>query len=209
MHSANGVLAQLVERLNGIQKVSGSIPLCSTNTLILRHVIKTIYLAAGCFWGAEHYFKQIRGIVSTEAGFANGNIFHPTYAEVATDCTGYAETVKVDYDTEYIGLERVLQFYFKAIDPLSVNRQGNDTGVRYRTGIYYTDEADLVSIRKIYDLVAGELKQPLAVEVKPLKNFYKAEAAHQDYLDKHPDGYCHISKNVMEFARSASDPSND
>lgn len=170
---------------------------------------REIYLAAGCFWGAEHYFKQIRGVVSTEVGYANGNIFHPTYEEVSTDFTGYAETVRVVFDTDVIGLERILQFYFKAIDPLSLNRQGPDTGTRYRTGIYYTDPADLPSIRNIYDRVAGELKAPLAVEVKPLKNFYKAEECHQDYLDKHPDGYCHIPKALMEFARSASDISND
>lgn len=170
---------------------------------------KEIYLAAGCFWGAEHYFKQIRGVVSTEAGYANGNIFHPTYGEVSTDCTGYAETVRVVFDTEFIGLERILQFYFKAIDPTSVNRQGADVGTRYRSGIYYTDPEDLPSIRNIYERVAGEYKTALAVEVKPLKNFYKAEEYHQDYLDKHPDGYCHISKTLMEFARTASDISND
>ena len=170
---------------------------------------KDIYLAAGCFWGAEHYFKQIRGVVATEAGYANGNIFHPTYEEVKTDCTGYAEAVHVIFDTEVIGLERILQLYFKAIDPLSVNRQGADSGIRYRTGIYYTDPADLPSIHNIYDRVSGELKAPLAVEVKPLKNFYKAEEYHQDYLDKHPDGYCHIPKSLMEFARTASEVSND
>ena len=124
-------------------------------------------------------------------------------------CTGYAEAVHVIFDTEVIGLERILQLYFKAIDPLSVNRQGADSGIRYRTGIYYTDPADLPSIHNIYDRVSGELKAPLAVEVKPLKNFYKAEEYHQDYLDKHPDGYCHIPKSLMEFARTASEVSND
>ena len=101
-------------------------------------MIKDIYLAAGCFWGAERYFKQIHGVVSTEVGYANGNIFHPTYREVSTDSTGYAEAVHVQYDTEAIGLERIVQLYFRAIDPLSVNRQGEDEGIRYRSGIYYT-----------------------------------------------------------------------
>ena len=185
------------------------LPVSSDNNYSSTGLKKDIYLAAGCFWGAEHYFKQIRGVVATEAGYANGNIFHPTYEEVKTDCTGYAEAVHVIFDTEVIGLERILQLYFKAIDPLSVNRQGADSGIRYRTGIYYTDPADLPSIHNIYDRVSGDLKAPLAVEVKPLKNFYKAEEYHQDYLDKHPDGYCHIPKSLMEFARTASEVSND
>lgn len=172
-------------------------------------MIKDIYLAAGCFWGAEKYFKQIRGVVSTEVGYANGNIFHPTYREVSTDVTGYAETVHVKYDSDVIGLERILQIYFKAIDPVSVNRQGNDTGTRYRTGIWYTDSQDLPAIQRIYDMVRGDIKQPLAVEVKPLKNFYRAEEEHQDYLEKHPGAYCHISDSLMEFARSASEGSTD
>lgn len=172
-------------------------------------MIKDIYLAAGCFWGAEKYFRQIHGVVSTEVGYANGNIFHPTYREVSTDATGYAETVHVRYNPDVIGLERLLQIYFKAIDPVSVNRQGNDSGSRYRTGIWYTDSKDLPAIQKIYDMVRGDIKQPLAVEVKPLKNFYRAEEEHQNYLDKHPGGYCHISEALMEFARSASEGSTD
>ena len=165
---------------------------------------KEIYLAAGCFWGAEHYLKQIRGIVRTETGYANGNISHPTYREVYTDSTGYAETVHVVYDPDVLGLERLLQIYFMAIDPTSLNKQGGDEGTRYRTGIYYSDPADLPSIQRVYDRVAGEIKAPLAVEVKPLKNFYRAEDYHQDYLDKNPQGYCHISPALMEYARTAN-----
>jgi len=172
-------------------------------------MIKDIYLAAGCFWGAEKYLKQIHGVVSTEVGYANGNIFHPTYREVSTDVTGYAETVHVRYDSEQIGLERILQIYFRAIDPVSVNRQGNDIGTRYRTGIWYTDSRDLPAIQSIYDRVRGELKQPLAVEVRPLKNFYRAEEEHQNYLEKHPGAYCHIPDSLMEFARTASEASTD
>lgn len=172
-------------------------------------MIKDIYLAAGCFWGAEKYFRQIRGVVSTEVGYANGNIFHPTYREVSTDATGYAETVHVKYNSDIIGLERILQIYFKAIDPVSVNRQGNDSGTRYRTGIWYTDSQDLPAIQRIYDMVRGDVKQPLAVEVKPLKNFYRAEEEHQNYLEKHPGAYCHISDSLMEFAKSASEGSTD
>ena len=170
---------------------------------------KDIYLAAGCFWGAERYFKQINGVVATEVGYANGNIFHPTYREVKTDSTGYAETVHITYDTDVIGLGRILQLFFHAIDPLSVNKQGEDEGTRYRTGIYYSDDKDLPTIQKIYDKVAGELKSKLAVEVKPLKNFYRAEDMHQNYLEKNPGGYCHISEKLIEFAKTASYTSVD
>ena len=96
-------------------------------------MMKDLYLAAGCFWGAEHYLKRIRGVVKTEAGYANGNISHPTYREVYTDTTGYAEAVHVTYDPDVLGLERLVQIYFMAIDPTSVNKQGEDEGTRYRT----------------------------------------------------------------------------
>ncbi len=172
-------------------------------------MVKEIYLAAGCFWGAEKYLKHIRGVIRTDVGFANGNTAYPTYREVSSDLTGYAEAVRVQYDTEIIGLERIIQLYFKAIDPLSVNRQGEDTGTRYRTGIYYKEPEDLISIQKIYDRVKGEYKQDLAVELKPLKNFYRAEEMHQNYLEKNPNGYCHISDALMEFVKSASEGSSD
>lgn len=170
---------------------------------------KDIYLAAGCFWGAERYLRAICGVTATEVGYANGGISHPTYREVSTDNTGYAETVHLTYETEAIGLERILQLYFKAIDPLSVNRQGEDVGTRYRTGIYYTDESDLPVIRRICERASEDLASPIAVEVKPLKNFYRAENEHQNYLEKHPGGYCHIPDSLVEFAKAASEPSTD
>ena len=113
------------------------------------------------------------------------------------------------YDPDILGLERLVQIYFMAIDPTSLNKQGGDVGTRYRTGIYYSDPADLPAIRKIYDRVAGETRGTLVVEVKPLKNFYRAEPEHQAYLDKHPQGYCHISPALMEFARTANEPASD
>ena len=95
-------------------------------------MMKDLYLAAGCFWGAEHYLKRIRGVVKTEAGYANGNISHPTYREVYTDTTGYAEAVHVTYDPDVLGLERLVQIYFMAIDPTSVNKQGEDHRPHFR-----------------------------------------------------------------------------
>ena len=165
---------------------------------------RTIYLAAGCFWGAEHYLKLIRGIIHTEVGFANGHTDAPTYKEVYTDTTGYAETVRVDYDPQQISLKLLIELYFKAIDPTSLNQQGEDRGTRYRTGIYYTDPAELDTINAVVNEVARQYDRPLVVEVEPLRNFYPAEEYHQDYLDKNPDGYCHLPLALFEFAKKAN-----
>ena len=164
---------------------------------------KDIYLAGGCFWGAEHFFQQIQGVVLTEVGFANGHTPDPTYKEVYTDTTGYAETVHVRYDTDRVGLKFLLRMFFKAIDPTSLNKQGEDEGTRYRTGIYYTDTADLPKIQSVYEEEQQKTAAPFVVEVKPLENFYRAEDYHQDYLDKNPDGYCHLPLELFRFAREA------
>lgn len=166
--------------------------------------LKQIYFAGGCFWGTEHFFKQIKGVVATETGFANGNTANPTYEEVYTDTTGYAETVHVTYDADIVGLELLLRMFFAAIDPTSLNKQGHDEGTRYRTGIYYTDAADLPLIEQVYAEQQSKYAQPLVVEKLPLKNFFPADDYHQDYLDKHPDGYCHLPKALFDFARNAN-----
>ena len=164
---------------------------------------KDIYLAGGCFWGAEHFFKQIDGVVSTEVGFANGHTPDPTYKQVYTDTTGYAETVHIRYDSDRVGLKFLLRMFFLAIDPTSLNKQGEDEGTRYRTGIYYVDAADLPKIRAVYDEEQRKVSAPFVVEVEPLQNFFKAEEYHQDYLDKNPDGYCHLPLALFRFAKEA------
>lgn len=166
--------------------------------------MKEIYFAGGCFWGTEHYIKQIRGVVSTEVGYANGNGENPTYEEVYTDLTGFAECVKVVYNPTVLSLDRLTELYFHSIDPLSLNRQGNDCGTRYRTGIYYRDEGDRATIERIYHAVEAEVGSPIVVELEPLRNFYPAEDYHQDYLDINPSGYCHLPISLMEFARKAN-----
>ena len=166
---------------------------------------KQIYLAGGCFWGTQHFLKQIRGILSTAAGYANGNTENPTYKEVYTDLTGYAETVSVEYDADVISLSKILDLYFLTIDPTALNHQGEDFGTRYRTGIYYTSEEDLPTIHEAMEREAAKYDVPLAVEVEPLKNFYEAEEYHQDYLDKNPTGYCHIPLALMAQARKANE----
>ena len=167
-----------------------------------------IYLAGGCFWGTEHFLKLIRGVESTEVGYANGNTPNPTYEEVCHQNTGFAETVKVVYNPQEVSLGLLLDLYFKTIDPTAVNRQGNDRGSQYRTGIYYTDKADLPVIEDAVRALAKNYAKPIAIEVAPLKNFYKAEGYHQDYLDKHPGGYCHIDPRLFELARKANTPSS-
>lgn len=166
-------------------------------------MIQSIYFAGGCFWGTEHFFKQIEGVTFTETGYANGSTPDPTYRQVYTDTTGYAETVHVEYDNDIIDLDFLVRMFFKAIDPTSLNRQGEDVGTRYRTGIYYTDAEELPCIKKIYDEIGRQYESPLVVELEPLKNFYRAEDYHQDYLENNPDGYCHLPLELFEFARKA------
>ena len=169
----------------------------------LKGMKKDIYLAGGCFWGTEHFFKQIQGVTNTEVGFANGNTANPTYEEVYTDTTGYAETVHVEYDDRVVDLEFLLQMFFVAIDPTSLNKQGHDEGTRYRTGVYYTAADDLEIIKRVFAHQQTQIDTPIVVEIEKLRGFYAADEYHQDYLDKHPDGYCHLPFELFEFARNA------
>ncbi|MEY8686405.1 peptide-methionine (R)-S-oxide reductase MsrB [Bacteroides sp. AN502(2024)] len=165
-----------------------------------------IYLAGGCFWGTEHFLKQIRGVESTQVGYANSNVAHPSYEQVCSGKTNAAETVKVVYDPKTVDLNLLLDLYFKTIDPTSLNRQGNDRGTQYRTGIYYVDTEDLPVIKQAIQLLSVQYKTPIVIEVNPLTNFYPAETYHQDYLDKNPGGYCHINPALFEVARKANPP---
>ena len=155
--------------------------------------METIYLAGGCFWGMQKYFDQFDGVVSTEVGYANGPDEAPSYEDVCND-SGHAETVKIDYDEERISLEKLLDCYFAVIDPVSVNKQGGDRGIQYRTGIFYADGQQLPAIQAVYDREQEKAGEKLAVIVEPVENFFPAEDYHQKYLSKNPGGYCHISK---------------
>ena len=153
--------------------------------------MNTIYLAGGCFWGLQKFFDQFHGVIRTEVGYANGPEKAPTYQEVCND-SGHAETVRIDYDEKMISLEKLLDYYFMVIDPVSVNKQGHDEGIQYRTGIYYTDESQKAIILSVYEQEEQKAGTKLAVEVEPLRNFFPAEEYHQKYLEKNPGGYCHI-----------------
>ena len=164
-------------------------------------MIRTIYLAGGCFWGTGHLMSLVPGVTRTTVGYANSDIPNPSYQQVCTGATGAAETVRVEYDDELVGLSELLYLYFSSIDPLSVNRQGNDEGTQYRTGIYYTDVADCPVIEADLATLQRRHRSPLAIEVGALRNFYPAEDYHQDYLANNPGGYCHVDRALFDAAR--------
>lgn len=154
--------------------------------------IKIIYLAGGCFWGTEGYFKKLKGVLKTIVGYANGDSENTNYEIVSS--TDHAETVKIYYDFSKISLAEILLHYFRIIDPKSINRQGSDIGRQYRTGIYWEkgDEESEKIVRKFIEYEESKIGK-VAVEISELKNFVKAEDYHQDYLDKNPGGYCHVN----------------
>lgn len=167
--------------------------------------MKEIYFAAGCFWGAQHFFSQIDGVRSAVCGYANGHCPNPTYEAVYTDSTGFVETVRVSYAAERLSLTELTELFFTIIDPLSLNRQGADTGTRYRTGVYYTDPAERAVIEAVFAAESARRGEPVVVELEALKNFYPAEERHQDYLEKNPQGYCHVPLKSFRYLRLYQD----
>ncbi len=162
---------------------------------------QTIYLAGGCYWGVEKYMASLPGVLETEVGFANGNTENPTYQQVRYENTGHAETVRVVYDKSVLPLEKLLRLFFRIIDPVSVDQQGEDVGHQYRTGVYFQQETDAAVIHRELAKLEAQMGQPLAVEALPLQHFYPAEEYHQKYLDKNPTGYCHVPWAVINAAR--------
>lgn len=152
--------------------------------------MKTIYLAGGCFWGVEHFFSLAKGIINTEVGYANGTLDNPKYEDLKHGLDDASETVKVDYDENAISLEKIVELYLRVVDPYSVNKQGEDEGVQYRTGIYYQNDTDKQIIKEYF---ARVLEKDYKIEVVRLSKFFPAEEYHQDYLNKNPQGYCHIN----------------
>ncbi|HSN65738.1 MAG TPA: peptide-methionine (R)-S-oxide reductase MsrB [Fusibacter sp.] len=163
-----------------------------------------IYLAGGCFWGVEAYMARIYGVYDVTSGYANGTTDDPTYEEVLTGDTGHAETVHVTYDRTKVDLATLLLYYFKVVDPTSVNKQGNDVGSQYRTGIYYSNDDDLAVIQSVINEEQKNYSKPFVVEVEPLANYTLAEDYHQDYLANNPNGYCHIDLTIAD--ESVIDP---
>lgn len=157
-----------------------------------------IYLAAGCFWGSQAYFDKIEGVVETTVGYANGVMENPTYEQVCTGATGHAETVEVVFEEKVISLNEILAHFFRIIDPTVLNRQGNDLGTQYRTGIYTNDNWVFEIINLFVKDQQQNYEKEIVVEVKPLANFYVAEEYHQKYLEKNPGGYCHVDLSLAD-----------
>ena len=157
--------------------------------------MKTIYLAGGCFWGVEKYFSLVKGVVSTKVGYANGTKDNPSYKDLKSGLDDASETVKIDYDENVVSLLKLLELYLRVIDPFSLNKQGEDEGVQYRTGIYYVNNEDKEIILS-YLCSIGLIDHK--IEILPLKKFFDAEEYHQKYLDKNPTGYCHINFAVLK-----------
>ena len=166
-----------------------------------------IYLAGGCFWGMEQLMQSIPGVIDAQSGYANGTC--ATDADYRTVCgggTGFRETVRVEYDPERVSLDALLLAYFYVIDPTVRDRQGNDVGSQYQTGVYYTNDSARETVERIAQIERGR-SDKFFVEIGPLKNYYPAEEYHQDYLEKNPGGYCHIPREEIElFSKLRIDP---
>ncbi len=171
---------------------------------------KTITLGGGCFWCTEAVYVRMKGITDVESGYANGHIEHPSYEQVCTGETGHVEVVRLRYDPAQVSLSDIFEVFFAIHDPTTLNRQGNDVGPQYRSGIYAQDPADLALARAYIDQLKAQraFAAPIVTEVEPLRCYYPAEAYHQDYFEQHPhQGYCafvvgpKVAKFEKNFAR--------
>jgi len=156
---------------------------------------KTIFLAGGCFWGVEAYFKRLKGVLSTRVGYANGNTAFPRYEDLKSGKATHAETVKIEYDDSIISLEKLLEHYLRFVEPYETDRQGHDVGHQYRTGVYYTDLLDGIAAESYF---SSHLEPGWKIEITMMRNFYPAEDYHQDYLTKNPGGYCHVNLGLIK-----------
>ncbi len=168
----------------------------------MKEMMKEIYFAGGCFWGTEHYIRQFEGVTETVTGYANGSLPDPAYEQVYTDLTGHVECVKVMYDPEIMSLATLCRLFFRSIDPLLKDRQGNDVGTRYRTGIYWVDDEDRPTVEDVYKEIQAKYESTLMTEKCRLECFFPAEEYHQDYLLKNPSGYCHLSPAELKSAKT-------
>ena len=166
-----------------------------------------IYLAGGCFWGIEHLMASIPGVIDAESGYANGrNPEDANYRTICSEDTGFRETVRVEYDPEQVSLDALLMAYFYVIDPTVQNRQGNDIGSQYQTGVYYTNDAAKETVERIAEIEKSRSPK-FYVEIGPLLNYYPAEDYHQNYLANNPFGYCHIPmEEIKLFSSLRIDP---
>lgn len=155
--------------------------------------MKRIYLAGGCFWGMQAYFKKINGVIFTTVGYANSNTNNPNYKLVKTSTTKAVETLELYYDEQIVSLEKLIEIFFSLIDPTALNFQGPDYGTQYRSGIYFEiDEEENIINKKVQEL-AKNYDKKVVTEILKLQNYFLAEEYHQNYADKHPEVVCHIT----------------
>ncbi|MDL2236530.1 peptide-methionine (S)-S-oxide reductase MsrA [Christensenellaceae bacterium OttesenSCG-928-K19] len=161
--------------------------------------MKEVYLSGGCFWSMQRYFDCVHGVLQTQAGFVNGDTENPTYAEVISGKTGYAEAVRVQYNETVIPLTGILDLYFKAICPGGTERKNSLKGSQFRKGVYYTRAEDEQVILDYMEenWIIGRL---CPVKLEAVKKYYPAEEYHQHYLEKNPDGHCHIGREAFIYA---------
>ena len=168
---------------------------------------RTITLGGGCFWCTEAVYVRVRGVLDVESGYCNGHVPHPTYEQVCAGTTGHVEVVRLRYDDSVIGLRDILEIFFTIHDPTTLNRQGNDVGTQYRSGIYTESEPDAEVARAYIEELtrARAFSAPIVTEVEPLALYSPAEDYHQDYFEHHPhQGYCAfvVAPKVHKLERS-------
>mgnify|MGYP000185361807 FL=1 len=155
--------------------------------------MKSIVLAGGCFWGVEAYFSQLKGVLDTSVGYVDGNMRKPSYAQVCNGEARHTEACQVFYDENVMTLEQLLDQFFRIINPFSINKQGNDYGRQYRSGIYLDDMAEEEAVVLFMKSYFGDNFSKVATKVHENKDYDLAEENHQDYLKKNPGGYCHVN----------------
>lgn len=158
--------------------------------------MRTIYLAGGCFWGVQGYFDRLCGVIESQVGYANSKKESPTYQEVCSGTTGAVEALELVFEETKLTLNEILARFFSIIDPFALNYQGNDVGTQYRSGLYAKDSTMLEEIREFVESYQRKIPHRIVTEVERLQNFYPAESYHQKYLEKNPQGYCHIDLNA-------------
>lgn len=182
-----------------------------TTHTALTQASKVITLGGGCFWCTEAVFVRVKGVLDVESGYCNGHTINPTYAQVCEGDTGHNEVVRLTYDPSVISLRELLEIFFVIHDPTTLNRQGNDAGTQYRSGIYWSDEADRVVAQQVLDEVNAELAGRVVTELQALANYSGAEDYHQDYFEQHPNqGYCAfvVAPKVQKFVQTFADKVN-
>jgi len=179
-----------------------------TTHTALTQASKVITLGGGCFWCTEAVFVRVKGVLDVESGYCNGHTLNPTYAQVCEGDTGHNEVVRLTYDPSVISLRELLEIFFVIHDPTTLNRQGNDAGTQYRSGIYWSDEADRVVAQQVLDEVNAALSGRVVTELQALANYSAAEDYHQDYFEQNPNqGYCAfvVAPKVQKFVQTFAD----